>query len=154
MCSAGRTVGQTSIASGVSFACSLRFLRAVPDYRADCAFRCPLPLRLSPAVALHSTRLLSLSRASPHHNNRLHLCLLALPSYLDSSPHRFFRPRPRRRSPFFNLANSLRPHNIVTSPRPHSTADCKKECGADRAFYMQLQIRSADEPSTTFYRFV
>ncbi|ORY88514.1 putative Rpc11-DNA-directed RNA polymerase III subunit C11 [Leucosporidium creatinivorum] len=30
--------------------------------------------------------------------------------------------------------------------------DCKKECGADRAFYMQLQIRSADEPSTTFYR--
>ncbi|KDE08520.1 DNA-directed RNA polymerase III subunit RPC10 [Microbotryum lychnidis-dioicae p1A1 Lamole] len=34
-----------------------------------------------------------------------------------------------------------------------STAyDCPKECGANRAFYMQIQIRSADEPSTTFYR--
>lgn len=32
--------------------------------------------------------------------------------------------------------------------------DCKKECGAERAFYMQLQIRSADEPMTTFYRYV
>ncbi|SCZ89966.1 BZ3500_MvSof-1268-A1-R1_Chr1-3g01695 [Microbotryum saponariae] len=41
-----------------------------------------------------------------------------------------------------------------------STAyDCPKECGANRAFYMQIQIRSADEPSSqsfflqsTFYR--
>ncbi|SCV68194.1 BQ2448_315 [Microbotryum intermedium] len=30
--------------------------------------------------------------------------------------------------------------------------DCPKDCGSDRAFYMQIQIRSADEPSTTFYR--
>ncbi|KAM0750327.1 putative Rpc11-DNA-directed RNA polymerase III subunit C11 [Meredithblackwellia eburnea MCA 4105] len=30
--------------------------------------------------------------------------------------------------------------------------ECKKECGSERAFYMQLQIRSADEPMTTFYR--
>ncbi|BGP74267.1 RNA polymerase III C11 subunit [Rhodotorula toruloides] len=34
-----------------------------------------------------------------------------------------------------------------------STAvDCPKECGSDRAFFMQIQIRSADEPSTTFYK--
>ncbi|TNY17765.1 hypothetical protein DMC30DRAFT_404987 [Rhodotorula diobovata] len=30
--------------------------------------------------------------------------------------------------------------------------DCPKECGSSRAFYMQIQIRSADEPSTTFYK--
>jgi len=32
------------------------------------------------------------------------------------------------------------------------TVDCPKECGSDRAFFMQIQIRSADEPSTTFYK--
>jgi len=31
---------------------------------------------------------------------------------------------------------------------------CPKECGSNRAFYMQIQIRSADEPSTTFYKYV
>ncbi|KAK4046449.1 RNA polymerase III C11 subunit [Microbotryomycetes sp. JL201] len=36
--------------------------------------------------------------------------------------------------------------NVDSTP-----ADCKK-CGHDRAFFMQLQIRSADEPMTTFYR--
>ncbi|KAH8926816.1 hypothetical protein BT69DRAFT_929619 [Atractiella rhizophila] len=30
-------------------------------------------------------------------------------------------------------------------------ATCPK-CEADRAFYMQIQIRSADEPMTTFFR--
>ena len=39
-----------------------------------------------------------------------------------------------------------------SSPPP--TVACKKECGNERAFYMQLQIRSADEPMTTFYRCV
>ena len=32
-------------------------------------------------------------------------------------------------------------------------ATCPK-CGAHRAYYQQLQIRSADEPMTTFYRCV
>ena len=27
-----------------------------------------------------------------------------------------------------------------------------KECGHKRAYFMQIQIRSADEPMTTFYR--
>jgi DNA-directed RNA polymerase III subunit RPC11 len=26
------------------------------------------------------------------------------------------------------------------------------QCGHDQAYFMQIQIRSADEPSTTFYR--
>ncbi|GAA5847414.1 hypothetical protein JCM3766R1_002232 [Sporobolomyces carnicolor] len=30
--------------------------------------------------------------------------------------------------------------------------ECPKECGSERAFFMQIQIRSADEPSTTFYK--
>lgn len=30
---------------------------------------------------------------------------------------------------------------------------CKK-CEFQRAFYFQVQIRSADEPATTFYRYV
>lgn len=30
-------------------------------------------------------------------------------------------------------------------------ADCEK-CGHNRAFYMQIQTRSADEPSTIFYK--
>ena len=30
-------------------------------------------------------------------------------------------------------------------------ANCSK-CGNDRAYYQQLQIRSADEPMTTFYK--
>ncbi|KAK4047660.1 hypothetical protein OIO90_006089 [Microbotryomycetes sp. JL221] len=38
--------------------------------------------------------------------------------------------------------------NVDSTP-----ADCKK-CGSERAFFMQLQIRSADEPMTTFYRSV
>lgn len=32
--------------------------------------------------------------------------------------------------------------------------ECPKECGSERAFFMQIQIRSADEPSTTFYKYV
>lgn len=32
--------------------------------------------------------------------------------------------------------------------------ECPKECGSERAFFMQIQIRSADEPSTTFYKLV
>ncbi|KAK9460988.1 uncharacterized protein V1516DRAFT_623774 [Lipomyces oligophaga] len=31
-------------------------------------------------------------------------------------------------------------------------AQCANECGNDRAYFFQLQIRSADEPMTTFYR--
>lgn len=31
-------------------------------------------------------------------------------------------------------------------------AQCPQDCGNDRAYYFQLQIRSADEPMTTFYR--
>jgi hypothetical protein len=38
--------------------------------------------------------------------------------------------------------------------RPVITVDCPKECGSERAFFMQIQIRSADEPSTTFYKSV
>jgi len=34
---------------------------------------------------------------------------------------------------------------------PLSAANCAK-CGNDRAYYQQLQIRSADEPMTTFYK--
>ncbi|KAK7205237.1 hypothetical protein BZA70DRAFT_279377 [Myxozyma melibiosi] len=33
-----------------------------------------------------------------------------------------------------------------------TAAQCPKDCGNDRAYYFQLQIRSADEPMTTFYR--
>ncbi|BGP43933.1 RNA polymerase III C11 subunit [Rhodotorula kratochvilovae] len=33
-----------------------------------------------------------------------------------------------------------------------TSVDCPKECGSERAFFMQIQIRSADEPSTTFYK--
>ncbi|EJU03983.1 hypothetical protein DACRYDRAFT_63561 [Dacryopinax primogenitus] len=32
-----------------------------------------------------------------------------------------------------------------------TSASCEK-CGNDKAYFMQLQIRSADEPMTTFYR--
>eukprot|EP01038_Epipyxis_sp_PR26KG_P014662 gene14662-19698_t len=34
-----------------------------------------------------------------------------------------------------------------------TTAKCPY-CGCDTAYFMQIQIRSADEPSTTFYRCV
>lgn len=34
-----------------------------------------------------------------------------------------------------------------------TTAQCPREqCGNDRAYFFQLQIRSADEPMTTFYK--
>ena len=36
-------------------------------------------------------------------------------------------------------------------PLPVTKAECKK-CGNTRAFYWMMQTRSADEPSTRFYR--
>ena len=39
----------------------------------------------------------------------------------------------------------------LPSVAPLSAANCAK-CGNDRAYYQQLQIRSADEPMTTFYK--
>jgi DNA-directed RNA polymerase III subunit RPC11 len=33
----------------------------------------------------------------------------------------------------------------------HITAECPK-CGHGRAYFMQIQIRSADEPSSIFYK--
>ncbi|MFX1504526.1 MAG: transcription factor S [Promethearchaeota archaeon] len=41
------------------------------------------------------------------------------------------------------------PHGLDTMPT--ATAKCEK-CGNNEAFYWQLQTRSADEASTTFYR--
>jgi DNA-directed RNA polymerase III subunit RPC11 len=45
--------------------------------------------------------------------------------------------------------------HVSGSPQPASAplsaANCAK-CGNDRAYYQQLQIRSADEPMTTFYK--
>ena len=45
------------------------------------------------------------------------------------------------------------PCPLGRTPRVHSraAATCSK-CGHDRAYYQQLQIRSADEPMTTFYK--
>ncbi|KAJ8100016.1 hypothetical protein POJ06DRAFT_282050 [Lipomyces tetrasporus] len=33
-----------------------------------------------------------------------------------------------------------------------TTSQCPQECGCNKAYFFQLQIRSADEPMTTFYR--
>ncbi|CAN6672739.1 DNA-directed RNA polymerase III subunit RPC10 [Trichomonascus vanleenenianus] len=33
-----------------------------------------------------------------------------------------------------------------------TTAQCENNCGGDHAYFYQLQIRSADEPMTTFYK--
>lgn len=60
--------------------------------------------------------------------------------------------RPLLPLPLIPSAELRAPKADPTPLAPTSTVDCKKECGADRAFYMQLQIRSADEPSTTFFR--
>lgn len=35
-----------------------------------------------------------------------------------------------------------------------TAAQCPKECGGSKAYFFQLQIRSADEPMTTFYKCV
>lgn len=43
---------------------------------------------------------------------------------------------------------------IVPSPHPssHSTARCPINSDHNQAYYLLIQIRSADEPSTAFYR--
>ena len=41
--------------------------------------------------------------------------------------------------------------HVLSDTAPLSAANCGK-CGNDRAYYQQLQIRSADEPMTTFYK--
>ncbi|KAJ1673938.1 RNA polymerase III C11 subunit, partial [Spiromyces aspiralis] len=55
--------------------------------------------------------------------------------------------------------NRLKPKevdDIFGGPEAWQNADSTKavcpKCGHDRAYYMQLQIRSADEPMTMFYR--
>jgi DNA-directed RNA polymerase III subunit RPC11 len=61
-----------------------------------------------------------------------------------------------RGGPARRLSGIVEVDRSLLSPFPLllETVDCPKECGSDRAFFMQIQIRSADEPSTTFYKCV
>lgn len=40
----------------------------------------------------------------------------------------------------------------LTPPSPPPSAEPCPKCGHPRAYFMQLQTRSADEPMTTFYK--
>jgi len=64
-----------------------------------------------------------------------------LPSLL--SPHKFLTP--------FSPQPPPNPPTPLT--HPPTTAQCPREsCEGTEAFYHQIQIRSADEPMTTFYK--
>ncbi|GAA99802.1 uncharacterized protein L969DRAFT_84147 [Mixia osmundae IAM 14324] len=69
--------------------------------------------------------------------------------YLYPIKRKYYDPKPQKRKQVDDVLGGEDAWKNVDSMAVPCT---KKDCNGTRAYYMQIQTRSADEPMTTFYR--